>query len=139
MKILIFVLWFLLCFLIACTSKPEHESINGQLYHGTHLLRQIQQVQHSESHIDGGYFLFAGGISGASTTDTWVTFAWKGNDDQYRFMTLPLEKVHIYIDNGCVIPYVRFKWQTHNSEPLWVVIGVNSKDWPERIQVPLQP
>ena len=140
---LLWVIWLLLL-MAACSNAPDPapaQSANYGVYTGTHLLRQIQPVTHSGSSISGAYFLFAGGISGSSSQETVVTFAWRGNDDTYRFTTLPLEKIRIHIDDSCVLPYVRFRWATHpdgDDAIKYVVLGVNSRDWPERIKVPLQ-
>jgi len=137
----LFAIFVLIFLAIGCADQPEAPSANYYLYNGTHLLRQIQQIQQNETTLSGGYFLFGGAMSGASVESIKVTFAWKGNDSVYRFTTLPLSKVRISIDDGCVVPYVRFRWVRYpdGDEAIrYVVLGVNSKDWPEKIQVPLQ-
>ena len=124
-------------------SHPEPPSQNQLTYGGTHLLRQIKPVTKSSAEFSGGYFLFAGGISGSSSTEQLVTFAWQGNDGNYRFTSLPLEKLRVHIDAGCVLPYVRFRWDTYHygsdEAIIYAVLGVNPRDWPESIKVPLQP
>lgn len=130
---------FLFCFTTAgCghlpPGPPSPLEQNSIMYRGNHLLRQIAQKQISSSHLEGTYFVFAAGMSGETTEEANVTFAWLGNDGVYRFQTLPLSKVRIQIHPNIGTPFVKFRWNNWGIK--YVVIGCNPKDWPESIQLP---
>lgn len=123
--------------LTGCHSKPEPEQLSawGRELQGSHLLRQITTVTSTSSHLSGGYFLIGGSISADTTTETRVTFAWKGNDDIYRFTTLPLSKVLIKLNEHIGTPFVKFQWNSYNGIN-YAVICANPKDWPEDLAIP---
>lgn len=125
--------------LTGCHSKTEPEQMTaaGKEFQGLHLLRQIVTVTTTSSHLNGSYFLIAGSINADSSTETNVTFAWRGNDGVYRFQTLPLSKIRIQIDEHVGTPFVKFRWASWpQGNIIYAVIGANPKDWPQDLAIP---
>jgi len=109
------------------------------LYQGTHILHQIGGFKSVDSNMHGTFFLIVGGISGESTTNTKVSFAWLGNDGQYRFTTLPIEMIHIKIDENISAPTVNFRWGSGGfayDGIIYALITVRVTDWPTTINIP---
>lgn len=126
--------------LIGCSRKPqppEPTSSYGLVLQGDHLLRQVSSFRGTDGSIEGSYFLFIGDVRGTTTETYKVTFAWQGNDGAYRYTTLPLEKVLVVPDAHIGKPFVKFRWARYDGEILYAVFGVNPKDWPEKIEMPL--
>lgn len=127
--------------MFGCSGPPEPtESKCAWKYQGTHMLRQIGQQTISATEWHASYFLIAGSSSGATVTESKVTFAWQANDGAYQFMTLPMDRIRIRLDDRVGIPYVKFRWATYTGGTqcsiIYAELGVNPKDWPVKINVP---
>jgi len=137
----------ILVLLLVTGCNCSQESKIAQVLKGTHMLRQIGSREVTTSSWSGGFFLIAGGASGQTVSEIKVTFAWQGNDGAYQFETLPLDKIHIQLDDHVVIPCVHFKWiEGWPDDPdlasNWIryaVLEVNPKDWPIKINIPRVP
>jgi len=121
---------------------------------GIHDIRRMlpSDVQH-ESHLQGGFFLFSGYISGESTTRRTITFAWKSNlDGAYNITTLPLDNFRVKLSDHAT-PTVEFSW--HWGWPMWkqadvcttgacysaliqqVTVTCDPSDWPSSVTLPM--
>lgn len=124
------------------TTPPPASKLQLELQ-GSHLLRQIGTKTITNTSSDASYFLFIGSASQSSTQVAMVTFSWLDNTGVYRFLTLPLDKVRIKLDDNVATPYVRFKWTDWDNPEsakadniIYVLVFCNSKDWPEDIKIP---
>ena len=118
------------------------DSAIGQQLKGTHLLRQVKTFTSVDGHLSEGFFLLAAGADGSEAPNPKITFAWQGNDNVYRFTTLPLRKVRVQTDPGAGLPYIRFCWESGSGSELepyirYVLIYVNPRDFPIEINTPL--
>ena len=126
----------------------------AQVISGYHPLRQIAEHDATNSSFSGSFFVFAGGMSGGTETVQQVTFSWKNNSNQYQFMTVPLDKIRVEMQDDLTLPYVIFNQRegsiTQNAAD-WnnspssddilyfvdsITICVNPKDWPVNIHLP---
>ena len=149
---------------IGCGPRPTRPFLAEQFFGGEHQLQKLMPFVSQESHISGGgaFFLFVGvgSVSGSSNTRYEVKFAWKSNlDDTYIISSFPLEKVRVRFDDKNESPTVRFKlncdnqgcggdWALRNGwgqqytidhgDIEYAVITVKQKDWPVKIQMPMQ-
>ena len=127
--------------MLGCSEhSAKHPTQSEAIYQGSHLLRQIGQKQVTTSSWDASYFIFAGGASGQTVTDEQVSFAWLNNNGEYEFMTVPLQKIRIRLNENVITPFVRFRWKERESgrfdEIIYVLVTVNPKDWPVDIHIP---
>ncbi len=131
-----------------CATRPDPPRPETQIskeLKGSHLLRQIESDRSVSGRLTRSYFLFGTGGSGTVSTEYKVTLAWLGNDGVYRYTTLPLNEVRVVTNPNILQPFVRFRWMDESGDHdtvddliRYVVIGVNPKDWPEEIDMPLK-
>lgn len=121
-----------------------------QYLEGEHRLRRMTERTEVSSKISGGFFLFAGVLSGKTTSNTTVKFAWEMNDGIYAFSSLPLEKIRVRIDEEVTTPTIRFvynaygwHWNPANVQRLidssvdYAILTVKNEDWPAQVELPL--
>lgn len=129
--------------------KAEHE---------LRKMNEEKEKQVSESHLSGGFFLFAGGIYGNSKSSsvTTVTFSWKDADTNSFLITeLPLDRIRIRIDSTHEAPTISFllkdsRLTDRGSQELsddhkdffdeylaYAVIHCKKEHWPRDIKLPL--
>jgi hypothetical protein len=116
---------------------------------GKHQLRQMGSQRETHGNLSGGYFLFAGGISGGTDTQVVVKFAWLTPEGYYAISSLPLEKFRIKIDETATSPIIEFGQNEHCWEYLphvqnifdscvpYAMVTAKSADWPMSIELPL--
>ena len=117
---------------------------------GVHELHKMSEYTGINSEISGGFFLFFGGISGQTKSETLVRFAWKMNDGTYAISTLPIEKIRVKFDNNVTTPTVdfdsgkiRYEWENNsdleyviNHYVNYAILTVRESDWPSQINLP---
>src|SRR3989344_7043637 len=102
-------------FMVACEQLPQPPSQAEQILQGEHKLRKMVERTETNSYISGGFFLFVGALSGGTTTNVLVKFAWEMNDGTYALSSLPLEKIRVKLDEKATTPTIKFRWRPHNT------------------------
>lgn len=150
MKMMSVVLVFLVGLLaVGCTCPPQVEKI----LRGEHKLRKMTERMDVNSGISGGFFLFAGSLSGSTETTASVKFAWEMSDGTYAISSLPLEKIRVKLDEKAIVPTIKFNWEElglygSGSQAMeiqnlmdrhvhYAVVTIRESDWPVQVNLPL--
>lgn len=141
-----------------------YESNVLKFFEGEHKLQKMNDRLTTENHIKGeAFFLLGTGVAsleGGQKVSHDVTFAWQGNDGDFIFSSIPIEKLRVRLDDAMTVPSVKFvllsscdgvgeecqadsMMREHgpqkviNSEYVsHVVIRIRSQDWPAQIRIP---
>jgi len=82
---------------------------------GDHKLMRFRLQENTTSRWGGMFFLVAGGGSGGTTTQTRVRFAWQQNNGEYMISSVPIEKIHVVLNEDMTVPIVRFTVKESND------------------------
>jgi len=116
------ILFVVFILFVANTGCNKNKSENyrpvmswvGECLQGNHELLALKTGDVEKSEFHGSMFLFIGGISGTSQTESIVKFIWQNNDGEFSPCVLPYEKVR-FVFSETEKPSVRFKWRTCNN------------------------
>ena len=140
----------ILSIIIASIAGSSYaDSTVGVVLKGEHQLRKMTSTVTDESKIDGGFFLFVGGISGSKKQEIRVYFSWKMNDGTYAISSLPIEKFRVKFDENKDKPSIKFRWKAAYTNPdsvqtimdyfvLYALITCKESDWPYDVTLPLE-
>jgi len=105
------VLWLLMLgFLIGCQGIPPDKDLHSEKIN----LRQLVNLDVTETHTSGSFFLIAGSINSDSETNTVVKLMGEVNGE-YRFMQFDFTKVRIKIDNKVTTPYIVLNYSNQDD------------------------
>jgi hypothetical protein len=144
-KELVFCYFFLMSlFLFSCEPKRvDGLTLMENAFRGKHELHRMAEMTSVSSSLSGGFFLFFGGISEQTKTETLVKFSWKMNDGTYAFSSMRLENIRVKFDEKAVTPTIEFylKRQIHFGEQSqnfidynveYALVTIRESDWPSK-------
>ena len=106
----IFAMFFVIIF-SGCRGKQYDQNPYSQVktfLESSHNLRKMTESKDPRASLDGGFFLFFGGITGNAQVIHSVKFAWDLGDNLYPIVSVPLEKVRVRTVQKVGIPTVAF-------------------------------
>jgi hypothetical protein len=122
-----------------------------KVFKSEHELRKMINYTSQEGNISGSFFLFSGSMSGSSSTEVKVSFAWKHPSGDYFNTTLNLDKIKVRLEESCTKPTVSFDyWSGFPSIAYlndisyvnWSItsatITCNPSQWSVDVQLPYQ-
>jgi hypothetical protein len=160
--------WMIVCvlvlvsFLAGCCD--ERGDISTRKFFGeARPMRHVIQTTSQNGSLDGAFFLFAGAVSGRTSTQSIVKFSWKNSDDTWIISSIPMERVRVKLQPNATTPTVSFGIYCHapagegicpaddtleSDGPQAVIDGgyvqyvtftCRPEDWPINLQMPLEP
>ncbi len=135
----------LLCLLVLFGVVDARDDV-APLLRGNHELRSFNVKTKTSNEWSASYFLVLGGASGSTTTETYIRFAWKNNNDEYVISNISINKIRIKIDNTIDKPYVKFRWKSaylsHSDmeyiircKVIYMVVVCKEEDYPINIDL----